>query len=358
MVFSVGIGYCYSFLHRSYCYHHLGFLLHSIFCVAKKVLATLLQLVIPMLLCGTTMYLLGGFSSQTSPINSANCIGLGYRSANLNMLWNPIAANNALVIKTSKVYNQFQDEGVCYLGLGGLVGLIMGMIGLCINKKLGKSISMSRSFMTITFMMCVVCGVLALSPRVTFGDKVLIDYSSMLPKPIIGFWEVFRSSGRFVWPVYYLALLFIASQQRSLFDNRRNAATLSVVVLLGLQLVDLFPGMRINAKDRIEVSFHSSILANVKTDLKEKDIMLFDRPLCCMEDLNEYSEFLYIAINNKMKINTFYLARYDEELMVNQFPSIWVALTDSMQMDNAIIVVSKDYSTYAIPSLQSHDGGF
>jgi hypothetical protein len=76
------------------------------------------------------------------------------------------------------------------------------------------------------------------------GATVL--YLRWLYKPIYGVVGAYRSSGRFAWPLYYLALaLALAALPRLLGGARRAAAVLAVLVAVQLADVSVVAGERI-----------------------------------------------------------------------------------------------------------------
>lgn len=73
----------------------------------------------------------------------------------------------------------------------------------------------------------------ALSPRVTAGDRVLLDFSS----PLLDRLAVFRATGRFFWPMAYLLLVSALAIVVTRLRQRTAAMVLGLAVLL--QVIDL-----------------------------------------------------------------------------------------------------------------------
>ena len=93
-----------------------------------------------------------------------------------------------------------QFEGFGYLGLGGLLLVLGGVIYTRRRHDNGEGLFPPLALVIFGAFM------LALSTRLTFGP-----YSVFLPVPkaLVGVLEIFRSSGRFIWVVIY-ALLVVA----------------------------------------------------------------------------------------------------------------------------------------------------
>ena len=166
-------------------------------------------------------YLLGGFYGDVT----AQGIGLGEYSANINTLINP------------QGYSRFfgalpqiaeQSDGLCYLGVACIFLLI---IGICRIIKDHKSIFReSKKNVICIFIIAFLMWVFALSPVVAIGDNY-IDFRGILPESIINLWGIFRSTGRFIWPIGYL-FMFIGIINSERILNRLYPIVLSVLVVL------------------------------------------------------------------------------------------------------------------------------
>lgn len=155
--------------------------------------------------------------------------GWGYYSLNLNALFNPLEYSNLL---PSLPVALGQYEGFNYLGLGGIVLLIVALLTMVRNwrpivKKHGRMLlPLSAVLLGLTL--------LSVSCTVAWNQYILIDLRP-LPSWLQSCSSQFRSSGRLFWPVYYalfLGCIFLLLNQR-----RRISVLLSLVVLI--QLIDL-----------------------------------------------------------------------------------------------------------------------
>ena len=151
----------------------------------------------------SAFWLFGGFYGGIS----SGAYGLGEYSANLNSLYNPI--------DYSRIIKEFplgggQYEGLSYVGIAALIMTLPAALYMIKNRKtiLGehKGLVISAVFTSL------ILWVIALSPKVTFGRLVL--YEIPLPKALYDAWSMFRSSGRFLWPVMYLYILVVIYYSR------------------------------------------------------------------------------------------------------------------------------------------------
>ena len=80
---------------------------------------------------------------------------------------------------------------------------------------------------------CVAMTVFALSPTVTFGSRVLVDLNVSWSAPL----AVFRSSGRFAWPLTYLLVISAVVTLARRLPKTASHVVLGAAVIA--QLVDL-----------------------------------------------------------------------------------------------------------------------
>ncbi|MGE0042361.1 MAG: DUF6311 domain-containing protein [Vicinamibacterales bacterium] len=119
-------------------------------------------------------------------------------------------------------------EGFQYLGAGSLA-LLLVAAGLAWRTRR----PLPWRAMAPVVAAAAACGVYALSPRVTLGGAVLFDYGGQWLEPF----AVFRATGRFFWPLGYLAIASAAALVVTRLPRAAAAAVLGGAVLL--QAVDL-----------------------------------------------------------------------------------------------------------------------
>lgn len=156
-----------------------------------------------------TVALLGGFSHNHLPDSTL----LGQGSFNLNGLLNPQGWSK--IIPSFEVYGENPSEGLAYTGTGILLLLIVGIVVYLLNNCLHIFINKNKYPQSpkinlhengIAFLMLSILSILiALSPWITFGNKILLKIE--YPDWIYSIWVRVGNCGRFIWPVVYLAML-------------------------------------------------------------------------------------------------------------------------------------------------------
>jgi hypothetical protein len=126
-------------------------------------------------------------------------------------------------------------EGFAYLGLGGL---LLAVISAWALPTFLREHSAKPAFVYVPLAVVLVgMGVFAMSQNVTFGT---LNFYVPWPAPLRALGELFRSTGRFIWPLYYFtffaAMLVIAHR----VSPRVLTTLLGGIVII--QAVDIAPG--------------------------------------------------------------------------------------------------------------------
>jgi hypothetical protein len=247
---------------------------------------------------GAVVFLIG-FSIGLFGLNyhSLSEIGFGLFSWNLNGFFNPFHFSSAylrgLITGTSGQY-----EGFSYLGLGNLL-LFPVALYLFFERVNWRE---CLAFLLPVSGAVVVYTLFALSNKAFWGDQRLWDIP--LSSSILEFNNLFRTSGRFIWPVFYLVVLF------GLFIIIRYVRFPVPVLLLALllQFCDLQP---------LYESKKITGLAGYDSHLEEE----FWQPAA---DTNRhivilpvkklpqsYEPIVIFAAHHHLTLNTGYFARWD-----------------------------------------------
>lgn len=183
-----------------------------------------------------TVYVLGGFSSGAQSGAGNN---LGYFSFNLNGFYNPIGYSK--VLKWLEVYTEGQYEGFAYLGLGILILLVGAVVAICLLGR-ERLILLKANWMKAVIAFGVVAGLifLAASPKVSFDEHLLFEFPDI--DIVMKYWSIFGSSGRIVWPVYYLIMFFAvigALQLTKRVGKNRIIAYVFLFICFVIQIYDI-----------------------------------------------------------------------------------------------------------------------
>jgi hypothetical protein len=249
---------------------------------------------------------------------------------------------------TSSFMPKFRDrkglyEGYAWLGLGGWTLIIASMvprirtqIRVCIKDPYVKALITTSLIMWF----------FALSENIHFAGFWLIDMEWFW-KPFRFITSSLRTSGRFIWPLYYILFFGAAAIVANQF-SRKSMRILFTVALI-LQTIDLGPWMT-NRKSRFYVQrgerLQDPFWDNAASKFKKVKMIppLQDVGYCQDKKAEnrvfyEWVEFADFAAKNKMSINSGYLARYDKKLSTLYCGAeVYEFLTGPLQPDSLYIV--------------------
>ena len=255
------------------------------------------------------MYIFGYF--QISPDDGLGW-GYGYYNLNLNSFFNPLShtyteINWSNFISVKPIQNG-ESEGFSYLGISGLIFLVLFFKHIFFGNK--NIIFEPRSVLLIT----IIIFFLSLSNNITFGDTTIINYP--LNKYLYGLASLFRSSGRFIWPIYYFIFIIGIISIYILFP-KKNIFILSI--LLSIQLFDISGGLKhyFNGK-QYKVS-SNNIYADYEYWKKISKQFENLRLLKPKNDSQIYKKLSPIIIRNYFKsTDVVYLSRVNRELIAQE----------------------------------------
>ena len=206
------------------------FLLNKFYQSKRVILNDFLFSLITIFSLWVTMYVVGYFE-----IRYFDGIAGGYGEYKLNLLsaFDPGSNFNrwSFILPDIKLTTLEQSEGFNYFGLGSLIIILISIIIFIINKS--KFIYLKKNFVFI--IASIFFTVIALSNKVSFGNIEILNIE--LNKYIYAGLSIFRASGRFFWPVYYLILIF------SLVFLYKNISKKKYIILilscLLIQIIDI-----------------------------------------------------------------------------------------------------------------------
>lgn len=197
---------------------------------ALSIFVSLLAFVVP--LCAG--YFLLGYSHILPQSGS-----YGELSMNLNAFINPDSIPSLL---SPRPIQPLQYEGFNYLGLGLILLIICGMV---IGRK-------ELAIQSIPYILPVIALILFAVSNEGYFDKHLI-YRVELPEKLYSSLSILRSSGRLVWPLYYLFLFVgvyeIAKVTNVTAGKRKMLIELLPLLCVFIQIADLH-GFLLQAAER------------------------------------------------------------------------------------------------------------
>lgn len=268
----------------------------------RKWISQSITFISPILVTFLTMYIFGGFYGGISSEMS----GLGTFSFNLNAPYNSL--DFSYFFKSHGIAFPGQNEGFCYLGLGVFILLVVSIF-ISLYKKTDGQVYSKVVYGKIPLAVAVVVfTVLAISPTVTFDTKTIL--SIKYPQFIFNLLSIFRSSGRFIWPVYYILFIYIF---RTIAEFKVYKTTIPILVIcFFIQMVDFIPVFKEKSYlFKEEKIYESTLKSDVWQDYAEKyEHIMFYAPLW---DLYLYPDIAYnfevYAKENNMTLNGTYFSR-------------------------------------------------
>ncbi|MBU0650500.1 hypothetical protein KKC59_01165 [bacterium] len=234
--------------------------------------------------------------------------GFGFFSMNLNSFFNTMGSSRLFP------YLKFQSgqyEGFSYTGTGMAILIPLAFILMLFDSFKGnfkKQLLTAYKHIPL-IIICIVFLIIAISSNLTWGEKTL--FSINLGQGILfKIANIFRSSGRFIWPIYY-AIFFITLSK---LTRRLPDKILIIVLSLGLiiQISDLTL-LKPNILKKYKFEKHLTDPSWEKL-AKQFDKIITAPPYeLSMLYESDFKDFGYLAVTNKIPITTGYSARSPRE---------------------------------------------
>ena len=300
----------------------------------KKALPAAVMLPAYLVTTIAVFYCFGGFYGSIS----GEASGLGDYSANLNSLFNPLGFSS--LIKDLPHFDE-QHEGNAYIGFAGIFLLLAG---IPVFLKEGKYLLKNKLPLLISLLYThTVLWIIALSPKVTLGDKVL--YTIPCPDFLLDLWSIFRSSGRFIWPVTY-AVLFLG-----LYYCGKGYKKTFFPLLLLLVLIHFYEysGITHNLQEQYGPEKNKSYSADVLEgyDLTEKTHLQFMHPYSFGEYYGDETRdqmigYTMLALRHDMTVSNFHFSRDDMDALNAQIDQSRNEVTSEDIRSDTIYVFTLD----------------
>jgi len=229
--------------------------------------------------------------------------GYGRYNANLNSFFDPDTIWSTSFIDLPTPIAGY--EGFAFPGLGLFIIFILVFTRIIFSKfKLNK-------FYLPLICLCLIFYIFALSNNIIFGKDLLFTYE--VPKPLIFLTKIFRSSGRFIWPLFYV--ITIGSFIFLLKNYPKRYLRYGLLILLILQIYDLKDARNYFNYKHTDTATHfgrkgeweSPMKNEIWQQLSSKYKKIYyvytsNRP-------KDYFPISHFAAKNKMSINTGYFSR-------------------------------------------------
>ena len=246
-----------------------------------------------------TMFLFGYF---VLPPSDSLGFGYGFYKANLLTFFDSSPDNsiNTWSLFLPDIYNSIgESEGFSYFGLGILILFLILVFFIYVNYL--KIIKRNLLYLIISLLFLII----AFSNSINFGSYQILNFE--LPIFMYAPLSIIRASGRFIWPTYYLILIFSFYAFYKL-----RFKTFYLLLLLVIQIIDLTPGINkslILKKSLVEKEFLKDPVWSLVSNNFKNIISTYTT-----NNSNNFPIISTLLIEEKFdKTNFFRLGRYNRE---------------------------------------------
>lgn len=228
-------------------------------------------------------------------------------------------------------------EGFAYLGLG-IIGLILLLICLFLKRGL-PDIQQVRYPLAV----CLVAALLSFSNKLGFSTYNLNLFEN---DQLISVFSIFRSSGRFIWPLYYIIIVITVKITIDFFGEKK--AKVLILLFFILQLIDITPGILKVRSAFVEASSKNWFVPLVSQFWK--DAARSCRRVVWYPPANispHWRSISYYAMTHDMTTNAPYLARDSRTGLQRSYLEYQDLLKENRVDLSAIYVLNeRDYNYY------------
>jgi hypothetical protein len=263
--------------------------------------------------------------------------GLGYYSMNLLAFVSP-GGWSALLPELPIASEGQRYEGFQYLGLGILLLAAVAVVALVAVRRHGPPAP--RLWPRGVLLTCAVMTAFAASPVVTLGSRVIVNLDGGWTAPL----ALFRSSGRFVWPLVYVMLTSLVVAVAGRLPRRAALAVLGVAIVV--QLVDLHPAHAFRRQVARDPAFYT--WQNPFDDRRWADILpayahvVLAPPPQCGSSPVPYEAAMGLAAAQGLSVNAGVVARRDEAARARYCRALDAEIASGALRDDTLYVVAPD----------------
>lgn len=242
------------------------------------------------------------FSNNTN-LDVGNIYGL--YAFNLNSFFNSFGYYSKFIPHLGMVTDQ-QHEGFGYLGMGMIIIVGIAFVYLLFRTFTNKAYFNGKRILLPLFALCFFLFLFSVSNKVSWGTEVLFTYKALPIIEKIG--NIFRATGRFIWIVYYVIIIFSLVL---FFKIKANKATKIIVMVLltGLQLYDI--ENLLTSRDLKSGEFHTKLddAQWIKIFKNFDEIITYPPFTNNLVYAMDYQDLSFLALKSKKPITNGYVAR-------------------------------------------------
>lgn len=238
-------------------------------------------------------------------------------------------------------------EGFNFLGLGALSALLLILL-TTIKKKQLLSIHKHHIFLLLTLILFFI---IAITNKISIADS---EINIPIPETLLHMANMFRASGRFFWPVYYVLLICIISGLIKLYKEKASAL---LIVFFIIQVVDTSAGWLEKKKHLTENSKYwqppfKSEFWNIVPERYDKIRLIEPANNATTSD---WYKLAYFSAINKMGTDSISIARIDSNKLKIAQQSAFTALTTGEYDKDSLYILKKKHLPLANLSLHAEE---
>ena len=281
------------------------------------------------------LYILGAFYGGTS----AEGYGLGTFGSNLNTFINPWEIGS--ILPRLPLQNDFQYEGMAYLGAGILMLFVIvaiGMVFRMVRKVPEESFHSDKIYGRVTIVLALVSFAIAVFPNISYNDIKIVWFP--LPQIISRPMSIFRSNGRLIWPAMYI--LMTAAISFTAYTFRHTKIGIAVIFsALILQIADMTPAFA----GRYELYTREHPIKTVWDEGEAAEFVSGQKEFIFLYTDNDITmQTAYYGYLHGMRQNNYYFARDIEDKITGTIKLYKAELAGGNLRDGAVYILRmKDY---------------
>lgn len=270
-----------------------------------------------------TGYSIGLFNLQYDSLSAS---GFGLFSWNLNGFVNPFHFSSTY-IQPMATGNSGQYEGFSYLGLG-VIMLLPATVYVFVQKE---NVRRRWVFFLVFGLASLAYTLFALSNKAFLGSHPLWDV--VLPAWLMEFFNLFRTSGRFIWPVFYFLVLFVLIT--TIRHLRYPIPVLLLVILLQWSdLQPLYEARKIPGFTTYDSPLQAGFW-QAAAQTNQHLVMLPVTKLALTEEA-----FAIYAAHHQLTLNRGYFARGDDQALQAYGTQIWQDLQRRQAQPDTLYILT------------------
>jgi hypothetical protein len=294
--------------------------------------------------CFLTFYVLG-YIERGQPVKET---AFGDYSSNLNSLINSLGRTPFWIPGFAMGSDEY--EGFAYLGCGLMMLALVASVLFFVKRKELLKIGKKEGWRYgPLILICLFLSFYAYSPQFRLGETSLVNLTILYTKWFKTIVDSFRASGRFIWPIHYLIIFASVVTVCRVIKNRWIVTGLLLIVLV-VQIKEVrafIPQARLYTNDyKPLVAEEWSMIA-----AEYKHIQLFppltnmihERCVPHQKTGNYYIPFAFFAAQNRMGINSAYVARPKKEKIIEECNKQRRDFEQGFIDPYSVVVVSEEY---------------